>query len=173
MDEVDIMNLVAPALLERAPVTNDRYILANEVGCDATIPHFAPPGHCQWCGKPLTGRARKFCAPIEETPYPYAGYSRKIRKCTFAHSHFWYTIARFKRAVFIRDDFTCQICGDRPLIDRGMFQMPDIHALHCDHIVPLARGGKTVLENLQTLCAKCNLKKGTRRAVKVSMARLL
>jgi len=34
--------------------------------------------------------------------------------------------------------------------------------LHSDHIVPIARGGKTTWENLQTLCASCNLRKGAR-----------
>jgi 5-methylcytosine-specific restriction endonuclease McrA len=32
--------------------------------------------------------------------------------------------------------------------------------LHADHISPWADGGKTVLENLQTLCQNCNLGKG-------------
>lgn len=31
--------------------------------------------------------------------------------------------------------------------------------LHVDHIMPWAKGGEIVLENLQTLCSKCNLGK--------------
>ncbi len=30
---------------------------------------------------------------------------------------------------------------------------------HIDHIKPWSKGGETVLENLQTLCATCNLGK--------------
>ena len=31
---------------------------------------------------------------------------------------------------------------------------------HADHVVPFIKGGKTILKNGQSLCAKCNLKKG-------------
>lgn len=57
---------------------------------------------------------------------------------------------RFK--VLQRDRFTCQHCGASPAKALGV-------ELHVDHIVPWSRGGETVLENLQTLCARCNLGK--------------
>lgn len=56
--------------------------------------------------------------------------------------------------VMRRDSFTCQHCGRSPARDPGV-------ELHVDHIVPWARGGETTLENLRTLCSKCNLGKGT------------
>jgi 5-methylcytosine-specific restriction endonuclease McrA len=31
--------------------------------------------------------------------------------------------------------------------------------LHVDHIYPWAKGGETVVENLQTLCMTCNIGK--------------
>lgn len=46
-----------------------------------------------------------------------------------------------------RDNYTCQICGK---------YMPDGVGLHIDHIVPVAKGGKSVESNLQVLCSKCN-----------------
>jgi len=49
--------------------------------------------------------------------------------------------------IFERDNFTCQHCGSHKY-------------LQVDHITPESIGGETVLENLQTLCQKCNLKKG-------------
>jgi 5-methylcytosine-specific restriction endonuclease McrA len=50
--------------------------------------------------------------------------------------------------VFRRDRFTCVYCGS------------DVRrAPQCDHVVPLARGGKTALENLATSCKSCNSSK--------------
>ena len=43
----------------------------------------------------------------------------------------------------------CALCG-KP------FELKEMHA---DHITPWSRGGKTVYENLQMLCARCNLAK--------------
>ena len=57
---------------------------------------------------------------------------------------------RFK--VFQRDNFKCCVCGASPAKD------PSVE-LQVDHIIPWSRGGETVLENLQTLCARCNLGK--------------
>jgi len=55
--------------------------------------------------------------------------------------------------VLRRDNFTCCICG---------FSQGDGVRLHVDHIVPVARGGKSELENLQTLCERCNSGKGAK-----------
>jgi len=57
---------------------------------------------------------------------------------------------RFK--VLQRDRFSCVQCGASPATMSGII-------LQVDHIVPWSRGGETVLENLQTLCSKCNLGK--------------
>lgn len=57
---------------------------------------------------------------------------------------------RFK--VMHRDNFKCCKCGASPAKD------PSVE-LHVDHIIPWSKGGETVIENLQTLCSKCNLGK--------------
>jgi len=57
---------------------------------------------------------------------------------------------RFK--VLKRDNFTCKQCGASPAKDTSV-------ELHIDHIVPWSKGGETIIENLQTLCQKCNLGK--------------
>ena len=49
--------------------------------------------------------------------------------------------------VAMRDHYRCQKCGK---------YMPDGVGLHIDHIVPISKGGKSVLSNLQVLCSKCN-----------------
>jgi len=55
--------------------------------------------------------------------------------------------ARFR--VIKRDNFSCRTCGASPAHSPGI-------TLHGDHIIPWSRGGDTVDENLQTLCAACN-----------------
>lgn len=57
---------------------------------------------------------------------------------------------RFK--VMQRDNFKCCMCGASPATDSSV-------VLHIDHIKPWSKGGETVIENLQTLCSKCNLGK--------------
>ena len=49
--------------------------------------------------------------------------------------------------VLKRDNFTCQKCG---------ITSKDGAKLEVDHIIPLSKGGKTVMSNLQTLCDRCN-----------------
>ena len=57
---------------------------------------------------------------------------------------------RFK--VMQRDNFKCRMCGASPATDPTVI-------LHIDHIIPWAKGGETTIDNLQTLCSKCNLGK--------------
>lgn len=55
--------------------------------------------------------------------------------------------------VLRRDGFKCVRCG------RGR---EDGVKLHVDHIVPVSRGGKSTMDNLQTLCEDCNCGKGNK-----------
>lgn len=59
---------------------------------------------------------------------------------------------RLRFMVMQRDNFKCCTCGASPAKD------PSVE-LHIDHIIPWSKGGETVLDNLQTLCSKCNLGK--------------
>ena len=52
--------------------------------------------------------------------------------------------------VLRRDGFRCRICGAT---------QADGAKLHVDHIIPIAKGGKTEISNLQTLCDLCNIGK--------------
>ena len=56
---------------------------------------------------------------------------------------------RLRFIVLRRDHFRCCSCGASPAKDPAI-------ELHVDHIFPWSKGGETVLENLQTLCSKCN-----------------
>lgn len=55
-----------------------------------------------------------------------------------------------RSAVFERDNFTCQICG---------YSSHDGAELCIDHIIPYSQGGSDELDNLQTLCTRCNRSK--------------
>ena len=57
--------------------------------------------------------------------------------------------AAVKKAVFSRDGGACVYCSSRVNI-------------HFDHIIPHSRGGADIVENLQILCARCNLQKGAK-----------
>ena len=59
---------------------------------------------------------------------------------------------RLRFIVLQRDNFKCCACGASPAKDPAV-------VLHVDHIKPWSKGGETVIDNLQTLCSKCNLGK--------------
>lgn len=54
-----------------------------------------------------------------------------------------------------RDNFKCCNCN------LGIKDEPNL-LLEIDHIIPLSKGGKTIWENLQTLCWRCNRAKGSK-----------
>ncbi len=53
-----------------------------------------------------------------------------------------------RRAVFLRDDHSCQYCG-RP-------------AENLDHVVPRTQGGTHTWDNVVAACRRCNTRKGGR-----------
>jgi 5-methylcytosine-specific restriction endonuclease McrA len=53
-----------------------------------------------------------------------------------------------RRAVFARDQWSCQYCGGT--------------AENLDHVVPRSRGGQHVWENVVAACRRCNAKKEDR-----------
>ena len=55
--------------------------------------------------------------------------------------------------IFKRDNYVCTICGKSPATHRGII-------LHIDHIKPFSKGGDNNLDNLRTLCNKCNIARG-------------
>lgn len=52
-----------------------------------------------------------------------------------------------RRAVFARDDWTCQYCGSRG-------------NLTVDHVIPRSKGGGSTWDNIVASCAPCNRRKG-------------
>lgn len=69
----------------------------------------------------------------------------------------WKSLCRVERgkvsnkmrfAIYERDGYRCRICGRKT------------NDLEIDHIIPIAKGGKSTYDNLQTLCHRCNYNKG-------------
>src|SRR5882672_10098940 len=61
-----------------------------------------------------------------------------------------------RRAVFARDDWTCQYCGARS-------------NLTVDHVIPRSKGGLSSWENIVASCAPCNRRKGDRTPAQANM----
>lgn len=57
-----------------------------------------------------------------------------------------------RRHVFLRDNHTCQYCGD---------QLPE-NQLNLDHVIPRAKGGPMSWDNIVTSCFQCNNRKANK-----------
>ena len=75
----------------------------------------------------------------------------------YLNDDIWQAICRVERgkvtnkmrfSIYNRDHYRCRKCGRKT------------KDLEVDHIIPIAKGGKSTYDNLQTLCHRCNLKKG-------------
>ena len=58
-----------------------------------------------------------------------------------------YQLANLREAVFVRDKYTCRICG-RTVSDGAI--------LHAHHMIPRSAGGTNRINNLLTVCRKCH-----------------
>jgi 5-methylcytosine-specific restriction endonuclease McrA len=63
--------------------------------------------------------------------------------------------AMSRRALFARDQFSCQYCG--------------AFADSLDHVVPRSRGGQHTWENVAAACRPCNLRKRDRTPAEANM----
>ncbi|MBE7045064.1 MAG: HNH endonuclease [Ruminococcaceae bacterium] len=104
--------------------------LAN--GCDVWL------RKCPMCQAQKSTRQKTTVTSSQTTPIS-AKSSRKISD-------------KLRYQVLKRDNFKCCACGASPAKD------PSIE-LHIDHVIPYSKGGETIIDNLQTLCSKCNLGK--------------
>ena len=62
--------------------------------------------------------------------------------------------------VILRDNYTCQYCGDKFPFDKLTF----------DHVVPRRDGGKTNWDNIVSACYKCNQEKAHHHKMKPKRA---
>lgn len=56
-------------------------------------------------------------------------------------------------AIWLKSEYKCMACNKR---------LKDMSEMHADHVVPHSKGGATSVENGQSLCEDCNLRKSNR-----------
>lgn len=90
---------------------------------------------------------------------PLIARLNKKRGSYFTDREIWNALCRVERgkvsnkmrfSIYARDGYRCCRCGAS-----GRFVKLEI-----DHIIPIAKGGKSTYDNLQTLCHNCNVEKG-------------
>lgn len=75
----------------------------------------------------------------------------------------WKRSVRFSRkAIYLRDEYTCQYCGLQPPTSQ----------LTLDHVIPKSKGGAKCWTNIITSCYDCNLKKANRTPEQAGMVLL-
>ena len=79
----------------------------------------------------------------------------KISSASLAKEQRALMTQKLRLAIKERDHYTCCICGNSTAVEPNLL-------LEIDHIKPIAKGGLTVEDNLQTLCWKCNRNKGAK-----------
>ena len=73
----------------------------------------------------------------------------KLTTTAFAKEQRTLMTKKLRTFIKTRDNFTCCTFGNSTHVEPNLL-------LEIDHIIPIAKGGYTVEENLQTLCWKCN-----------------
>lgn len=76
----------------------------------------------------------------------------KLTASAFAKEQRNLMTKKLREFIKNRDNFTCRTCGNSTHAEPNLL-------LEIDHIIPVAKGGCTVEDNLQTLCWKCNRSK--------------
>lgn len=115
------------------------------LGCWRAIPESEKKALEEWEKVNLNGQ-------IGTSNWP--GWEKYIGKPPFSETNPVSSVkkrisASLRVKVWRRDNFRCVLCGSE-------------EPLSVDHIVAESRGGSTTIENLQTLCRRCNSKKGPR-----------
>ena len=73
----------------------------------------------------------------------------KLTASAFAKEQRTLMTKKLREYIKTRDNFTCCTCGNSTYAEPNLL-------LEIDHIIPVAKGGRTVEDNLRTLCWKCN-----------------
>lgn len=100
---------------------------------------------------------RSFTVPMTEETIAelIKALESKLTATAFAKEQRTLMTKKLREFIKNRDNFTCCNCGNSVYIEPNLL-------LEIDHIIPVAKGGRTVEDNLQTLCWKCNRAKSDR-----------
>lgn len=79
----------------------------------------------------------------------------KLTASAFAKEQRTLMTKKLREFIKTRDNFTCCNCGNSTNVEPNLL-------LEIDHIIPVSKGGRTVEDNLQTLCWKCNRTKSNK-----------
>ena len=79
----------------------------------------------------------------------------KINESAFKKEQRTLMTQKLRDFIKKRDNYTCCNCGNSTYIEPNLL-------LEIDHIIPVSKGGRTVEDNLQTLCWKCNRAKSNK-----------
>ena len=71
----------------------------------------------------------------------------KLTAIAFAKEQRTLMTKKMREFIKKRDNYTCRICGNSTHVEPNLL-------LEIDHIIPVSKGGRTVEDNLQTLCWK-------------------
>lgn len=94
---------------------------------------------------------RSFTVPMTEETIAelIKALESKLTASAFVKEQRTLMTKKLREFIKTRDNFTCCNCGNSINIEPNLL-------LEIDHIIPVAKGGRTVEDNLQTLCWKCN-----------------
>lgn len=100
---------------------------------------------------------RSFSVPMtEETIVDLIGrLENKLTMEAFTSEQRALMTKKLREHIKKRDNYTCKYC------ENSIYKEPNL-LLEVDHILPIAKGGCTIENNLQTLCWKCNRAKSSK-----------
>jgi 5-methylcytosine-specific restriction endonuclease McrA len=125
-------------------------------GVDNGKEYCRPPPY--WYIEPAFSRIQKGLCPVCETPNTEWKRKRSNALCCspdcteIFHEKYVMSWGKIRWMCFERDNFTCVKCG-KAFNDKMAYYDG---VLNADHIIPVAEGGETTLDNLQTLCKECH-----------------
>lgn len=120
-----------------------------------TVPDFNVPQSVLLVDRiftPLRSISRKRALKLDYLKKGYFLLPEVIQLYNYQHTNRRHNLKYTKRAIYLRDRYTCQYCG------KELAQS----SVTIDHVMPLSRGGTNHFKNCVAACVKCNTKKSNK-----------